>query len=266
MFGLRKKRAPVEGPFYKQRGWVNAVLFLAVLLVLSAVGLVTGEDVKDSSAYSREAFSGVSGPLSPGDPLKVRSGSDGRPEKCRTDDKKQQRPKKAPSDVEWRQRVAVMVPVSASAGPLRTEDNVMWWCFAHTPTGAVLAAHLIPVQLSGAEWHSVAEQQIVPGERRDTFVANKVQAEEKKDSQSPEPGAVGRFVGFSLDSYSSDEATVRLLLTHPIGGYLSTSVSLRWRDGDWKLALRTDGSLTSRAETAMTDGFTMWGAIHEPSR
>ncbi|MGW7514266.1 hypothetical protein ACWGJ2_01565 [Streptomyces sp. NPDC054796] len=261
---MRRKKAPAEGPFYKQRGWVNSVMFLGVLLALSAVGLVTGEDVKSPSSYSREAFSGVRGPLSPGDPLKVRSGPDGRPENCRTDDKKQERPKKAPDDVEWQQRGAVMVPVSASAGPLRTEDDGMWWCFAHTPTGALLAAHLLPVQLSGSDWRTVAEQQIVPGELRDNFVANKVKFGDK--SQGSEPGAVGRFVGFSLDSYSDDEATVRLLLTRPIGGYLSTSVSVRWRDGDWKVALQEDGSLTSRAKAVMTDGFTMWGAIHEPSR
>ncbi|MBQ1093494.1 hypothetical protein [Streptomyces sp. B93] len=256
MFGTQRERDPVGGPFYKERGWISAALFLGFFLVMSLVAFVSDPKGVDLAETSREILTGLDGPLSPGDPQGVRGGPGGRPEDCATDDGDGAPPTAAPEDVEWRKLVAIMVPVSPSAGPLHT-DATMWWCFAHTPTGAALAAHIIPVQLSGVSWRLVAQQQVVPGAPRDTFVAGKAES----GTAVSEDSAIGRFVGFSVASYSGDLATVRLLVTDPMGGYLSTSVSVRWRDGDWKVALRDDGSLYSSVERqATTEGFTLWGA------
>jgi hypothetical protein len=256
MFGARRRRPPADGPFYRQRGWINSAGFLGFLVLMSLVALVNDTSSgPDAEEIGRETLAGLSGPLSPGDPQRVRGGPGGRPENCRTDDGDTARPAVAPADVRWRELVAMMVPTSPSAGPLRT-DTALWWCFARTPTGAVLAAHTIPVQLSGTAWRAVAEQQLVPGEARDLFVADKAEA----DPADPEESAVGRFSGFALDSYTRDAATVRLLVTNPLGGYLSTSVSVRWRDGDWKVAPGDDGSLYSSVKRAKPDGFVMWGA------
>src|SRR5687767_3054035 len=76
---------------------------------------------KDSAAESREMLAGLGGPLSPGDPQQVRKGPGGRPENCRTDDRDNEQPLAAPSDVRWQKLVAIMVPTSPSAGPLRTD-------------------------------------------------------------------------------------------------------------------------------------------------
>ncbi|MER8069086.1 hypothetical protein ABTZ59_12415 [Streptomyces sp. NPDC094034] len=260
MFRSLRKRKPVDGPFYKQRGWITAAGFLGFLVVMSLVALSTGTTngipAKETEivADSRELLSGLSGPLSPGDPQQVRGGPQDRPENCRTDDQDTSRPTTTPRDLRWRKLVTVMVPTSASAGPLHTDSSV-WWCFAHTPTGAVLAAHVIPVQLSGTAWRAAAEQQIVPGRPRDIFVTAKAEA----GTTDPEADLSGRFVGFSVASYSGESATVRLLLTNPVGGYLSTSVSLRWRDGDWKAAPLDDGSLYTRVRQAKPSGFSAWG-------
>ncbi|MFD7502290.1 hypothetical protein [Streptomyces sp. NPDC059850] len=255
VFGPRRKKAPPVGPFYKQGGWINAAAFLGCLVLMALVGLVTGTTGPDTAADSREELAGLSGPLSPGDPQRVRGGPGGRPGNCRTDDRDTARPVSAPKEVKWRKLVSLMVPTSPVAGPLHTK-GAMWWCFAHTPTGAVLAAHTIPVQLSGTAWRVVAEQQIVPGASRDTFVTSKAGAA----TESPGENALGRFVGFSLASYSGGSAKVRLLLTNPMGGYLSTSISVRWRDGDWKVALYGDGALYSSVKRVGPNGFVMWGA------
>jgi hypothetical protein len=255
VLGTMRKRDPVVGPFYKQRGWINSALFLGFFVVMSLVALVVNPPSGEVAASNRETLDGLGGPLSPDDPQRVRTGPGGRPENCRTDDGDTARPTAAPTDVKWRQLVTMMAPTSPSAGPLHT-DATMWWCFAHTPTGAVLAAHVIPVQLSGVSWRIVAEQQIVPGKSRDSFVTSKAEAEET----NPRENAVGRFTGFSVESYTDDSATVRLLVTNPMGGYLSTSVSVRWRDGDWKVALLDDGSLYSSVKQATPNGFIMWEA------
>lgn len=263
MFRSIRKKGPAEGPFYKQRGWINSAAFLGFLVVMSLVAFVNdngtggGSDGTDTTAAadSRDLLSGLSGPLSPGDPHQVRGGPGGRPANCRTDDKDTAAPTTTPADLRWRDLVTVRVPTSASAGPLHTDDSV-WWCFAHTPTGAVLAAHIIPVQLSGTAWRAIAEQQLVPGAPRDTFLAAKA---EEAGETAPAKSNIGRFAGFSLTSYTPDSATVRLLLTHPAGGYASMSVSLRWQDGDWKVAPLDDGSLYSSARQSKPDGFSAWG-------
>lgn len=255
MFGPRQPKAPAEGPFYKQRGWLNAVAFLSFLLVMSLVALVNDTDGPDPAADSRQALAGLSGPLSPGDPQRVRNGAGGRPENCRTDDRDTARPTTPPTEVRWRKIESAMVPTSPSAGPLHI-DSGTWWCFARTPMGAVLAAHIIPVRLGSVDWRTVAEQQVVPGTPRDRFVMNRA----VEDNASPDEGTVQVFKGFSLASYSHDSAKVELLLANPLGGYLSTSVSVRWRDGDWKVLPRDDGSVTSSVNLASPDRFVFWGA------
>ncbi|MFE9685397.1 hypothetical protein [Streptomyces sp. NPDC006285] len=262
MFSAIRKQGPADGPFYKQQGWRNSAGFLGLLVVMSLVALLSGVTTGTSAdgdtevaTAGQDMLSGLTGPLSPGDPQQVRSGPQGRPENCRTDDRNTARPATTPTDLRWRKLVAIMVPTSPTAGPLHTDTSV-WWCFAHTPTGAVLAAHVIPVQLSGAAWRSAAEQQVVPGEPRDKFVAGMAKKEVTTDLDK---GPAGRFVGFSLPSYSADSATVRLLLTNPAGGYLSTSVSVRWRDGDWKVAPHDDGSLYSIVQQAKPGDFAAWG-------
>ncbi|MEV4047109.1 hypothetical protein [Streptomyces sp. NPDC049744] len=255
MFGARRQQAPADGPFYKQRGWLNAAGFLAFLVTMSLVAFAMddGEAPESSTAPGREALAGISGPLSPGDPQQARRSPGGRPDTCRTDDRDTAQPVAAPTDVRWKKLATDMVPISTSAGPLRT-DTGTWWCFAHTPLGAVLAAHVIPVQMEGAAWRTVAEQQIVPGEARDRLVEMKISADEAES----ENGAIERFTGFSVASYSENSAVISLLVVTPLGGNLSMSVSVRWREGDWKVEPQDDGSLYSSAKTATPNNFVLW--------
>ncbi|MFF7987729.1 hypothetical protein ACFZDK_53340 [Streptomyces sp. NPDC007901] len=252
---MRLRRERDAGPFYKQRAWVSSALFMAFLLVTALTARLSDDGGRTEAADSRKALAGLSGPLSPGDPQQVRQGPGGRPDNCRTHDQDTAAPSVAPRDVRWKQLVAIMVPTTPSAGPLIT-GPALWWCFAHTAMGAVLAAHVIPVELSGPHWRAAAEQQVVPGAARDRFVVRKIAAR----TTDPSKSAAGRFAGFSVSAYASTSATVNLLVTNPLGGYLSTPMSLRWRDGDWKLALRDDGYLYSATPESTPVGFVMWGA------
>ncbi|MFJ2905477.1 hypothetical protein [Streptomyces sp. NPDC087212] len=255
MFGSKRTREPVTGPFYQQRSWVGSALFMAFLLVMALTAAMTNDDGKGLSAESQDALGDVKGPLSPGDPQGVRTGRGGRPENCRTDDRDTTVPTAAPQGIQWKQFDAVMLPVSPVAGPLNIDPS-MWWCFGHTPLGAVLAATVIPVSASSDGWRTVTAQQLVPGTARDRYVTRKLAA----PSTNPAESAVGRFVGFSVAHYQSGAATVRLLLTNPAGGYMAATTNLRWRDGDWKLAPQDSGSLYSATAQAQPDGFVLWGA------
>lgn len=244
----RRERQPgPPGPYWKQRGWQLSAGFLGIALVLGgAVALASDRDAPgDRGSAASE------GPLTSGT---VPKGA--RPEGCRTDDGAGETlPTAAPEDIDWRTLDVMRVPVSASAGPTRIQ-GALWWCFARTPVGAVLAAHIIPAQMSGPHWQTVTRQQVVPGEGRDMF--------EFKNSilrgPSPRPGQSSdvSYSGFSVTSYTRGSASVELLLKTG-QGFATTTVDLRWSDGDWKVLPYRDGSLYSPLELAQgAGGHLLW--------
>ena len=252
MFGRNRRNAGAESPFWKQQGWILSAAFLAVALVMAGVTwLTTGDD--DSAGQDKAA--GKEGPLSSaaangGGGQRV----DGRPDGCRTDDSADAKPTASPDDIEWRQVGVARVPVSPSAGPIRSDGPLMW-CFAHTPMGAVMAAHIIPTHMSGSDWRSVTQQQVVAGPGRDIFVAQRSTVPQTAQNGS----AVGSYAGFALASYSPDAAKVQLLIKNGSGGYGSTFVAVKWDGGDWKVQPKSNGSLYTSMTTVMGNaGFIMW--------
>ena len=132
----------------------------------------------------------------------------------------------------------------------------MLWCFAHTRTGAVIAAHVIPAQMSGAGWRMAVEQQVMPGYGRDMFVSQRASI---PDTRPPGQQA-GRYTGFLLSGYSRDEAKVALLVSNAQGAMSTTSVSLRWSGGDWKVEPDPGGGLHSPVTSVGSSaGFVKWG-------
>ncbi|MEU0360424.1 hypothetical protein [Streptomyces cyaneofuscatus] len=238
-------------PFWRQRGWRFSAGF-TVLAV--AAGLIT-LGVRGAGTALPRAELDASKPLvkaaAPGGPEAGRAA--GRPDGCSTDDRVASLPRSAPTDVTWRQVAGVDVPTSASAGPLLAGGS-LWWCFARTPMGAVMAAHVVPVKLGDAGWRAVAERQTVPGRARNFLVS--------KRSRLPDEASVrgaGSFAGFAVPSFSPSEARVDLLVRNGQGGLFTTTVSLVWSEGDWKVVPRPDGTLSgSLAPVQGSRGFVMW--------
>ncbi|MEU6602919.1 hypothetical protein [Streptomyces flaveolus] len=232
-------------PFFRSRGRILAAGFLAATLVISVISLVTGGDEGETRAVPAASR----GPLS----QSLAKGTD-RPEGCRTDDTARGLPKAAPADVKWRTVGGTRVPTSASAGPTRSTGPVRW-CFAHTPMGAVMAAHIIPAQMTGPDWRSVIDEQVVAGFGRNLFVSQRSSLADTslKTRQS------GRYMGFAVEDYDKDSAKVNVLIKSPQGSFITTTVSVRWSNGDWKVEPGNDGGLHSTV-TAVggPDGFVQW--------
>ncbi|MET7703909.1 hypothetical protein [Streptomyces sp. NPDC005485] len=247
-----------EQPFWQQRGWILSAGFLLVLLVLAVFTMATHDDkpagaaadptptataTKDDDDHSGDKGSG--------------GGSDTRPAGCRTDDKDQAKPAKVPADFHWKADGTGLVPVSKTSGPLKY-DGPVWSCFAHTPMGAVLAAHSITDHLSYPGWRTVVDRQVVPGAGRDALISSRSQDDDKPTSGKADAGG---YAGFSVLAYNKEEATVMLLLRGPNAAYGSASVSVRWQDGDWKLAPDADGTVyAGMAQVGGTKGFVTWEA------
>ncbi|MEV0185807.1 hypothetical protein AB0I54_42060 [Streptomyces sp. NPDC050625] len=163
-------------------------------------------------------------------------------------------PTTPPRDVQWRTIGGAQVPISPSAGPTLSEGPVLW-CFAHTPMGAVMAAHVIPAQMSGTSWRVIVEEQVVAGFGRDMFTSQRASIPQI----SVKARETGSYAGFSLADYSRDKATVILLVKTGQGGLNTTSVAVRWSGGDWKIEPETGGGLHSTVSpVSRADGFVRW--------
>ncbi|MGW0872145.1 hypothetical protein ACWD3Z_16845 [Streptomyces sp. NPDC002740] len=235
---------PFALPFWRQRGWLLAAGFLAAALALSLLALVTRGDTPPLLETASAA-----GPLTD-----AASDTTGRPAGCATGDGDRATPEAPPADVRWRTLGGTRVPVSAAAGPTQETGPVLW-CFARTPMGAVLAAHVIPAQMTSPDWRAVTRDQVVAGFGRDLFVSQRGSISEARLKTRRN----GTYAGFLLAEYSPAAATVDVLIKSPDGPYFSTSVRLLWSGGDWKVRPANDGGLhTELSSVSGTDGFVLW--------
>ncbi|MFD9113888.1 hypothetical protein [Streptomyces bottropensis] len=248
-----------EQPFWQQRGWILSAGFLVVLLVLAVLFAVTGDDGERPAGASGDPSPAPTSTSSSDDTSgSGKGGSDTRPAGCRTDDRDQAKPTEAPRDFHWKANGTGLVPVSTAAGPLKY-DGPVWSCFAHTPLGAVMAAHAITDHLSYDGWRKVVNKQVVPGAGRDALIASRSQEADKSTTGSPDAGG---YAGFTVLSYDETRATVMVLVRGMgDGGFGSASVNVRWQDGDWKLSPDPDGTVYSGvSQVSGTDGFVTWEA------
>lgn len=248
IFTRGEQRSEESGPYWKQRSWQASAVFLALVVVLGVIATLTS----GAGSAGRAKASVSKGPLSG-----TVSKKDGRPGGCRTDDSAGDAiPTTVPKDITWHTLGIGRVPVSASAGPTRFQGAV-WWCFAHTPMGSVLAATVIPTQMSGSEWRTVTDQQVVAGQGRRLFEFQRTAVPDTDSSDSAQ--VTSSYAGFQVASYTGEAATIRLLIKND-QGYAKTSVSVRWSGGDWKVQPDGSGGLYSQLATEQSAvGYTLWG-------
>ncbi|MFI7081330.1 hypothetical protein ACIBO1_28910 [Micromonospora sp. NPDC049903] len=171
-------------------------------------------------------------------------------------------PTTAPDGVRWELVGPLAVPVSA-AGPMQLTRTTAS-DFTHTPEGALIAAAQIGLRSSyslGEEhWRPTIEQQFLPSADRDRLLA----ALEAEDSAPADPGTQSQIAGFIYQSYTPDTAVIGLVLRAPSAGtprYHVLSLTLLWRDGDWRMQAPPGGAWLSvnRATDDLT-GVVEWGA------
>ncbi|MER7164917.1 hypothetical protein ABT336_02410 [Micromonospora sp. NPDC000207] len=171
-------------------------------------------------------------------------------------------PTTAPNGVTWELVGPLAAPVSTSAGPKQvTETSAVG--FAHTPEGALIAATQILVRstftLGRKHWEPTIERQFVPSDDRDRLLAEL----RALDSSQVDPGAFSQIAGFSYQSYTPDTAVIGLVLRAPSTGapqYHVLSLTLLWRDGDWRMQAPPGGSWGSvNRRTDDLTGVVAWG-------
>lgn len=170
----------------------------------------------------------------------------------------QQPPTVGPS-VAWVTVGEMQAPQAPALFGPQHERNGMAVCFAHSPTGALLAAINFFAQATVAS----------PAELIETLVANTperqlalTQAREGQDQllqdSDGDPGSV-QVTGYEIADYTPAQANLNVVLEGPGGELASVGCELDWQADDWKFVIPPGGQLTSAPVSTM-DGFVSWAA------
>jgi hypothetical protein len=168
-------------------------------------------------------------------------------------------PAAAPAGVRWQIYNTVALPFSATDGPQVVTGDVAR-CYAHTPTGALLAAVQIAVRyVLAASWRTVLAEQVVPGPGAGAYAAQRAQDPSVDTSQ---PGQYGQIAGFQFIAYTPAIAVMQIVSLLPGGTLQMTTMTAQWSGADWQLALHDDGSPGgSVQQLSSLDGFVPWGGV-----
>ncbi|MGC4769039.1 hypothetical protein ACLQ25_08640 [Micromonospora sp. DT44] len=232
MFGNGRRRSAEDPPFWRQQGWILSAAFIVGSALLAAAIGLTGRD---------------------GESVGLTTGGEVTRPPCVSGTPAAPTSTLPPEDLTWQVlESGKRIPISASDGP-READGQVLRCFAHTPMGAVLAAHVVPTQLGERGWRATVEHQVMAGKGRDVLVG-------RLGFATPGAGGGhGSYVGYRVVTYSPEAALVRLLVQTTAGQHVATDVDLRWDAGDWKIQPSRVGEVRTPSETVLANaGFTMW--------
>jgi hypothetical protein len=226
---------PDEGSYWHSRKTVAAGLVLALVAAAAAWAALSGND-GPAPAASPAAYDSACG---------LTGGSTAEPTRG--------------PDVQWQNLNDNWLPISATQGPGRRENGGAWSCFAHTRTGAVLAALTIPSVVHAADdFASAVREQTVPGSAQLAMLKRGQDRDTPADPAAP--------VGFVLDYYDEATATVTFYVRASIVAARCTA-TVQWfggPNGDWLLRPASDGrALTSCGKApddfAANPEFVAWG-------
>ncbi|GGP13082.1 hypothetical protein LDL08_32695 [Nonomuraea glycinis] len=169
-------------------------------------------------------------------------------------------PARPPAGVTWTLFHGVAQPTSPEHGPHRRQADVDR-CFAHTPTGALIAAWQIATRFVLADdWRRVVELQVMPGPGRDAYVAQRARI---RAGAGRDAGGYGQLAAFGFASYTPQVATVQLVSRFAATGQLQVNtVTVVWSGDDWRLLLQPGGSISPslQAVSSLT-GFVPWAGV-----
>ncbi|VEG30003.1 hypothetical protein [Actinomyces howellii] len=148
----------------------------------------------------------------------------------------------------------VSVPVVEGVGPGRVTNGQVSHCFAHSPTGAVVAAANFLRWFSAQErLPDVVETLVAPGTDRDRLLE---QIELGWDGGTTRPFAV---MGYKVEVRRDDEVLVTMLTSTSVEDrrLVSWPLVMVWQDGDWKVQAPSTDSWGQEGQESDA-GFTPW--------
>lgn len=219
--------------------WVISAIFVAALLVAAIVVVVINQQPDQTAPPPPSSTAATTSPATTAPSSTTRPSPSADSTGCTLASQVSDKvPQQTPPEIEWRStNYGALVPYSASAGPA-IEDGPIADCYAHTPTGALLALSQIWARVGlnplAEERLQVLDKQIVPSPER-------TQLREMLSSQA---SPSWHWRAFRFTSYSEGKAAITAVFEYPEQNVmLSSTFFLVWTNNTWRIDL-SDSPLT----------------------
>lgn len=178
-----------------------------------------------------------------------------RPGPCKIKAGDQRIASSAPASVLWRFEGGMLVPTKANIGPGARDADGVSSCYAHSPIGAVFAAMNTLAQVRDESLAAqVLERRMAPNPGRSRALAE-VRAN-RTNATPARAGANVQFVGFKIIDYTPSRTVLSLAVQTDVEHVGGMAVTLSWVNGDWRIALRSDGSISGDPDVlSALDGY-----------
>lgn len=261
-----------RGP-WGSRGFVASVIVMIAVVIcgLSLLFIGGSDDPESAPSPSPSPTSGQptepgpteeptssAGPTenpTPVDPTPVDPTPPSRPGPCKVPPGDQRILSTAPASVIWKFEAGLLVPTKATIGPGARDANGVATCFARSPVGAVFAAMNALAQIRDESLAvAVLEKRMAPGPGR-TRAVNQARTAQRNATPGRAAADV-QFVGFKVIDYTPTRTVLSLAVQTDIEHIGGMAVTLSWVDGDWRVALRSDGSISGDPDVlSALDGY-----------
>jgi hypothetical protein len=158
-------------------------------------------------------------------------------------------PYNSPPQAQWGTVGSMQVPQNRQAyGPQRT--NGVWnTCFAHSPSGALLAALNF--------W---AESTAAPSGEVYRHLGVDVPSQAFKTTSRLDDEGPVQFAGYKYQSYSSSTAQVIVVIKGPRAALEAAGTSMQWTGSDWRYAFPPGGTPPLQTIPDLT-GYVQWSSF-----
>jgi hypothetical protein len=234
-----EREAPPERSPWSRPSVLLSGAFLLALVVLGIVVATTGGG---SHSPPRRT------PPSAAQPAAPAASANAAGSGCTLPASDQSVPSSTPPPARWEAVGSMQVPQSpAMFGPQRSSGS---WntCFAHDPSGALLAAMNL--------W---AEGTAVPASELFQRLAVGAPKNLGSNVQLDSSGPV-QFAGYRYESYAPAEAQVAVVFRGPEGKLLAVVTPMVWRAGDWKYVFPVGGAPAMQVIGDLT-GYVPWSSF-----
>ncbi len=163
----------------------------------------------------------------------------------------------------WELYQGVALPYSAEHGPKNVQGLGLASGYTHDPAGSLLAATQISIRAGLAPdevWKSILDNQLVPGEGRAAYVAEREKAHIAANTV-PYPG-LNQIAGFQVVNYTDTVSVVSIATQTKTGAVQTAQITVVWAGGDWKLVMQPGGSSsTTTSPVSSLAGYTLWSGV-----
>ncbi|MGH3095082.1 MAG: hypothetical protein ACRDMV_03680 [Streptosporangiales bacterium] len=219
---------PGRGP---RRWTLIGSVILVGLLVLGAVYVVLSEP--SEAGHDPSAATTPTAPAASEVPSPTYRTPDAADD-CAADTTSQRLPTTTPKDITWSVWNSAALPASKSAGPLETNEKTgVTSCYARTPVGAVMAAINISYRASlAAPDTTIIKKQVADGHYKKQLVDVAANYEA--------PRSIPQVAGFQIVDYQRSQALVAIAVGSPETGLGTSTTTVAWEDGTWKMVAGAD--------------------------